>query len=378
MRIRTAFLLVLLAAGLFGAGWYYGLTPASLTGPVAAPPAVLVFPGLAPQLGSATRVAITSKGQTFALTRTGDLWGLAEQGGYPVQPDKLRELLTGLTELRLAEPRTADPALLERLGLGDPASASSTATLVRVLDGNGQVLAELIVGHRSVRTQGSLPETVYVRRPGDNQSWLAEGRLPVDADPQIWLDREIANIDSKRVASVVVHRGDAVLEFGRDGDKPALKLPAEHPKLDEYRLEDVFRSLESLSLADVKPAAPSPGAPVGTAAITLTDGTVIDVTVFGAPKAEAGAPAQQNIWAQFAVRGESDAAKKLAARVKGWAYALGAWKEKAFVPALDDLKAEDKPAPAAAVPAAPAAAAAETPPAAPAATPAAAGDRKPE
>ena len=44
------------------------------------------------------------------------------------------------------------------------------------------------------------------------------------------------------------------------------------------------------------------------------------------------------------MRGDSEAAQKLAARVKGWTYQVGAWKEKAFVPTLDDLKAEEKPA----------------------------------
>ena len=369
MRTRTAILLVLLAAGLFGAGWYYGLAPASLTQQSATgPQAALVFPGLAPQLGSAARVAITSKGQTFTLARAGEGWGLAEHGSYPVLPDKLRELLTGLTELRLTEPRTSDPALLERLGLGDPASATSTATLVRVLDGNGRVLAELIVGHRRVRAHGVVPESIYVRRPGENQTWLAEGRLPVDADQQVWLDRDIANIEAKRVASVVVHRGGAVLEFGRDGDKPALKAPAVHPKLDEYRVEDVFRSLENLTLTDVQPAAQEPGEQVGTATITLTDGTAVDVTVFGATKAKAdpGEPAGKDIWTQFAVRGESDEAKKLSARVKGWAYLVGTWKEKAFVPVVDDLKEAEKAVPASVVPPAPAAEVA--PPAPPSAT----------
>lgn len=373
MRTRTAIILVIIALGVLGAGWYYLLPPAGVTAPGAETSGTLAFPGLAPKLGTAARVAITSKGQTLVIVRAGDLWGLADHGTYRVQQDKLRELLTGLTELRLTEARTSDPALLERLGVSDPASAASTATLVRVLDGSDKVLAELIVGHRRVRTQGNLPEAIYVRRPGEGQAWLAEGRLPVDADPQLWFDRDIANIDSKRVASVVVHRGDAVLEFGREGDKPVLKLPAAHPKLDEYRLADVYRSLENLTLTDVKPAAQEPGERIGTAAITLTDGTVVDVTVFATAKADA--KEAKDIWAQFAVRGESDEAKKLAARVNGWAYQVGSWKEKSFVPALDDLKAEEKappaPAPAVeaapAVPAAPAAGATEAAPAAPAA-----------
>ncbi len=383
MRTRTALVLVAIALLVVGAFWYFVLTPAGLNAPDAQAPSSAIFPGLAPKLATAARVEITSKGQTLVVTKAGDVWGLADHATYRVQQDRLRELLTGLTEVRTTEPRTSDPALLERLGLGDPASASSTAVLVRVLDGNGQVLAELIVGHRRVRSQSSLPETIYVRRPGENQAWLAEGQLPVDADPQLWLDRDIANIDSKRIASVVVHRGAAVLEFAREGDKFVLKAPAEHPKLDDYRVEDVARALESLTLTEVKPAAQEPGERIGTAAFTLTDGTVVEVTVFGVAKPGAKAPAPGDIWAQFAVRGELDEAKKLAARVAGWAYQVGSWKEKAFVPALDDLKAEEKtpPAPAATEAAPPAPASAETAPAAvPTAEPAPAAteEKKPE
>lgn len=377
MRLRTTFVLVLIAALVVGGVWYLDYRPAPGSGAPATPAGgTLVFPGLAAKLGTAARVDITSKGQTLGIVRSGDTWGLADRGGFPVQPDKLREVLTGLTELRLTEARTTDPSMFERLGLGDPASPTSTADLIRVLDDKGGELAALIVGHRRVRTQGNVPELIYVRRPGENQAWLAEGRLPVDADPQLWLARDIVNIDAKKVVSVAVHRGDAVLEFARDGDKPVLKAPAEHPKLDDYRLEDVFRALDSLTLTDVKPAAQEPGEKIGTSTLTTSDGMVVDVTVFGAAKPGGGEPDAKDIWVQLAVRGDFDEAKKLAARVQGWAYQVGSWKERSFVPALDDLKAEmpaaaAAPSAPAAETAAPAAAAPPPPPAAeaPAAAP---------
>ena len=127
MRLRTALLLLAIAAGVLAAAYYFALPPAQVTRASVAAPGALAFPDLAATLGSATTVEITAKGKTIAIARTGEVWGLADRGGYPVQPDKLRELLTGLTELRFSEARTADPALLERLGLGDPASAACCA-----------------------------------------------------------------------------------------------------------------------------------------------------------------------------------------------------------------------------------------------------------
>jgi hypothetical protein len=49
-------------------------------------------------------------------------------------------------------------------------------------------------------------------------------------------------------------------------------------------------------------------------------------------------------------------ADKLNARLAGWTYQLGSWKQKALVPTMDELKAPppEKPAPEAMPPAAPA------------------------
>jgi hypothetical protein len=331
--MRTLWLAVLGVVVLAG-GWYFG--PGANSGSrVVVPAGTLVFPGLAGKLQAATMVEISNKGKTLRIARGKEFWGLADRGGYKVQQDKLREMLTGLTELRIIEPRTADPAQYDRLGVGDPNVANSTANLLRVLDASGAPMAELITGHRRVRTAGNLPETLYIRRPGEAQSWLAEGRVQVDADPQLWFERDIVNIPLDRVASVVLRRGDAVLNFAKIDGKPALIQVPDQPKLDDYKLEDVFRALAQLTLTDVAEAAKAPGEKIGDAVYTLNDGVRITVTV---------ARADKDIWIQLAAAGDGDAAKPAAALqagFAGWAFQLGAWKEKSFLPVMDDLKAEE-------------------------------------
>ncbi len=341
MQQRTSLVLVAAAVVALGAAWQFGLRGAP-SSEVEVAAGSLVFPGLAAKLGGVTRVEIQSKGVTLAIARGKEKWGLADRAGFPVQQDKLRELLTGLTELRVTEARTSDPEQYSRLGVEDPGSPTGTSNLVRLLGGDGKPVAELIVGHRRVRTQGNVPETIFIRRPGQTQSWLAEGRVPADADPQLWFERDIANIAGAKVAKVVSTRGDTTLEFTREGDKFVLAAPTEHPKLDDYRVEDVSRAMESLTLTDVRPAAEQPGEKIGTAVLTTTDGMTVTVTVFRADK---------DIWAQFAATGTGEGAKAatdLQARVAGWAYQVGSWKEKSFVPTLDDLRASEpeKPDPA--------------------------------
>ena len=335
MTPRRTLILAAVGAAVLAGGWWLG--PGAAPGSrVTVAAGTLVFPDLAAKLQGAAEVTVTTKGATTRIAKVADKWGLTDRGGYRVQQDKLRELLTGLTELRITEPRTADPAQYDKLGIGDPNSATSTASLLRVLDAAGEPIAELITGHRRVRTAGNLPESLYIRRPGEAQSWLAEGRLPVDADPQLWMERDIANIPAAQVEKMSSVRGDVTLAFAREAGKVILVSPVEHPKLDDYRSEDVFRAFEALTLSDVEPASKPREGQIGVATYTLADGTLVTATLFRADK---------DLWAEFSATGDKAAA--LQANFAGWRFQIGAWKEKSFLPTVDELKASDpdKPAP---------------------------------
>jgi hypothetical protein len=342
MRPRTLLALVVVGVIAVVGGWYFGTTEKP-SGQQAFDAGKLMFPDLAPRLQDVARIEVTHQDKTMALAKHGDAWGLVDRGGYAVQAGKLRGMLTALTELRLVEARTTDPTQFNRLGLEDPNGKEGSSNLLRLLDASGKPIVALIVGHRRVRTQGNVPEQVYVRRPDDNQTWLAEGSLQVDADPQLWLDRDIMNIDHASIASVAVTHGDDKLEFARDGQKLVLKSPADHPPLDDYKLEDVDRGLELLTFQDVQTDKDAVGEQVGRSVYTTNDGMAVTVTVFKGEK---------DIWARFTASGtdkSKDEADKMNARMAGWTYQLGAWKQKALVPTLDDLKApppEKPPAPA--------------------------------
>ena len=328
-------LLAMVVAGCVavGAGWYFG----AATRPdqrVAMDSGKLMFPDLAAKLKDARRIEITGKGKTTVVELRDGIWGIADRGGYRVLESKLRGMLTTLTELRLTEPRTSDPTQYARLGVEDPtAEKEGTANLLRVLDAGGKPIVAVIVGHRRMRTQGHVPEQVYVRLPGDPQSWLAEGGLQADTDPQVWLDRDVINIAHGTIAKVAATNGDSKIELARDGEKLKVTVPAEYPKLEDYKLDDVARALETLTFQDVKSDKEPIGDKAGEAVFSTSDGLEISVTVNRQDK---------DSWTRFKVTG-TEARKadveKLNAKLAGWAFQTGQWKEKAFIPALDDLKA---------------------------------------
>jgi hypothetical protein len=301
--------------------------------------APLMFDNLAGKLAGAMRIEVKRHDATLVVQRQpGDVWVLPDKANYPVRAEKLHELLAGLTELRLVEPRTANPEMLERLGLQDPMQAGSTASLLRVLDGSGTPIAELVIGRRRMRTQGNMPESVYLRRPTETQAWLAEGRLPVDADPQLWINRDIANIPHERVLKAEVeHAGEPALVLTR-GDGPdahlAVTEPAATPPLEESSLDEVARAFEYLTLTDVRAVAAMPGESLGRARFTLTDRLAILAEVNRDGEA---------VWVRLSAEGDAEAAT-LNDRWRGWAYQVGPWKAKALVPRLEDLRRVDPPA----------------------------------
>ena len=146
----------------------------------------------------------------------------------------------------------------------------------------------------------------------------------------------------------------------RDGQKLVMKQPADHPPLDDYKLDDVDRALELLTFQDVQTDKQPVGDKIGKSVYTTNDGLAVTSSVFKGAK---------DIWARFTAApatgldtAASDKTKteadKLNARLAGWTYQLGDWKRKALVPTLDDLKAPpppEKPAAAVSTPAAPAA-----------------------
>ena len=119
MRPRTIAVLVVIGILAIAGGWYFGAAQQP-TEQQAYNGGRLMFPDLASMLLDAARIESVHHGKTTTLARHGDMWGLLDRGGYPVQSSKLRGMLTGLTELRLVEQRCEmlRQAVTDRLGCG--------------------------------------------------------------------------------------------------------------------------------------------------------------------------------------------------------------------------------------------------------------------
>ncbi len=320
MTPRTAFTLLVIGVATLATGIVVNRTEQ----PTATASGELAFPSLAAQLATASRVEIAGQGKQVTLVRTGESWGVADRAGYRADLPKLRALFSGLAELRLLEPRTADPALWGRLGVDDPTLKGSTALALTVTTADGSVLAQTVLGHRSLRSAGGLPESVYIRRPQDRNAWRAEGRLEADADPLAWLSRDLLNIKADDVTGVDITRGDTHLTLSLHDGKLALDNPPPG-QLDDIRPIEVAQALENLTLADVQKG-DLPGTRVGTATYTIKSGQPIAVRLSQDGK---------KVWAAFEGPGAGTT-------LAGWAFELPEWRLSTMVPLPQDFMKPDK------------------------------------
>jgi hypothetical protein len=302
---------------------------------MSAPANRLAFPALAGELGDVASVALERKGLNVTFRRRGEDWLVVQKGDYPAAPGKLRQLVLSLAEMRFVEPKTRLPDRYARLDVEDPGNGA--AARVAIADKSGQPLARLIVGKRRFDRLGEGENGVYVRKPGDAQSWLASGDLDLSGDLASWLDRQIVDIPYSRIAKVSLTQPDGtrvVLSRAKpDGQFAVENAPPKTGFKSESTMNEPAMALASLDLDDVAPAARMPVSKSGTAAASYTtfNGLTIDLRLSEKGKTD---------WVALVATGSGRAAaeaKRIDARVEGWSYAIPSYKAAMLKTRLADL-----------------------------------------
>jgi hypothetical protein len=293
------------------------------------------LPQLAARLGDLTWIRLARGGTSANFARVGSDWLVVEKGNYPAAADNVHQMLLALADLTLVEAKTRRPELLPRLGLDDPANGRST--LVAVQDTSGEVVVSLIVGKTRRDALGGGNDGVYVRRPGEDQAWLARGTLDLSGDVVSWLDRRIVDIPDARVAKVALtDPAGASVVLSRAA--PEADFAVENPPADaKFKSAAVLRepasALDSLILDDVRPAPEMqvPDNGLATASFTTFEGLVVNLRLFERDKVN---------WLALdtAASGPAEAeSKDINARVMHWTYAIPLYKANMLRTRLADL-----------------------------------------
>src|SRR5689334_19335209 len=150
----------------------------------------IVLPSVYARSADVGTIAVKRDKGTLTLKRGKDGWTVAERDHYPADATKVRQALVGLAELKLVEAKTSKPDLYQRLEVGDVKEGAKSA-LVGIKDTKGEKMGELIVGKRRPDRLGAGTDGIYIRRPGEAQSWLAQGSLDLTGEAKDWLDKKV-------------------------------------------------------------------------------------------------------------------------------------------------------------------------------------------
>lgn len=245
----------------------------------------LIYPALAEHLDDVTTVLLQRPGSSVTLNRTAKGWTVAERADYPADFGKVRRLLVALGELSKLEAKTNAPKLYPDLQVEDPTSPHAKSTEVTLKTAKGAVVASLIVGKSKPDAAGPGNDGVYVRKEGEERSWLAQGTLSVSGGPAEWIDKKLMDISRTRVATVTIHPPQGaplVVERAHptDADFSVKDLPADAKLKGTYMIDAIGGVLENLYADDVRTAAdvPLPTNPA-TTDIRTFDGLTVTATL---------------------------------------------------------------------------------------------------
>lgn len=245
-----------------------------------------LYPGLTDNLSKVARVVIEKEAARVALVRDagGANWSVETKGGYPADFDNVRPIVAAIAEAKIEEAKTAKPELHSRLDLEEPSGAGAKSYKITLQDEDGKDVASLIIGKSDATVSDPFSATAgdgkprrFVRRSGENQTYLALMDVTPNTDGLSFINRNAAEIKAERVRAVTIERtaveGGAAqtLHMARTGPADAFTVrdqPVGRALKDEGAALRVAQSLGYVSFDDVKPVSEvnfdAPGAVKGT------------------------------------------------------------------------------------------------------------------
>jgi hypothetical protein len=147
----------------------------------------LLFPALAGELATVSSVDVRKGSATpsVSLRKKGDEWIVAQRADYPADVAKMRKLLLSMSDAKIIEEKTSDPAKYAVINVDDPTKANAAGTQVDFTAKDGA--HSLIVGKPS-------GENNFVRRGGETTSYLVAPGIYVEFEPRLWIDTKLLDI----------------------------------------------------------------------------------------------------------------------------------------------------------------------------------------
>ena len=298
------------------------------------------FPGLAGENRAIARMHIESKahGGFDVVFKPTVGWVLPGSHDYPADPGQVRLTIVGMAGLETIAPKTGRPDWLHYLDLVAP-DKGGKGVAITLYNENGKAVASLIAGKTKDIGDPGGATGLFVRKPGSKQSWLVRSVFEPKPDPADWLNKDVIDIDSARIAETrVAPRGGHSYIVRRakpsDADFELVNIPSGRELAYPSAPDGVADSLADFSFDKVAPATGFDFSD-GTELVTKTfDGLIVTARVV---------QKDTNYWVALSATaepGKKDAqteARTINRNASGWAFEVPAYKGALFTTARDSL-----------------------------------------
>lgn len=311
------------------------------------------FPDLEAQRDTVAKITIATREGSFDVVRTTEgNWVLPGKSNFPAKFDNVKKTIIGLSKLELIQQKTARKDWHQQLDLVSPEDKGA-AISITLADAQGKVLAAILAGKVQDAPTVNATGTIYVRRPGEDQTWLARGFLTLFRTANEWIDNDLFAIERTRIAKAeIAPEGQTPYTLERLVSEPDFKvvpMPDGKEPTSSSAVNGVASSLVGMTFDDVAPQSTQDFSKGSRATFTTFDGLTVVVSVVKAaedkywatfaatanpapppaPADPATPPAQPDVAAQAAgatadvLKAE---AEKINKRTQGWAFNLPKYK----------------------------------------------------
>ena len=292
-----------------------------------------LFPSLASQSAKIARIELRQGDKKLALERKDQAWVLADRGGYPAKPEPVRTLLVRLAEAQLVEPKTRKSDRFAMLELEEAGAKDTKSREVRLLDQQGTLIAQAIIGKKRMDAFGSSKAGTYVRWPEDQQAWLANTDVEVSATVRDWVQTTLLDLEAAKISAVTVEiPNEAPLQIEREAGKHKLVAVPEGKKLKQGAdIDALVRAVGALEFEDVRKADPAASGDVGTARLQADGGLAVTLRL---------RKDGDDTWVAVTAGGEGEAKKTaddITNRSQGWEFKIAPAKATAILKRPADL-----------------------------------------
>jgi hypothetical protein len=292
-----------------------------------------LIPELQNQVNEIDQIVLTKNDKTIQLNKDKGTWHVEQSNNFIADANKVANLLLDLRKFKLKDKKTKNPQNYARLSLAE--TGDDAATSIKLLHA-GKEISHVFIGKQAQKSQGS-----YVRKNGDQQTWLAQGVLKVQLDSKDWIVTSLFDIDKSQVKSVTFETADESFKINKltpnDQMYSVVDLPSDKQVKTGFDLNTLASGLQKFAIESV----------VDSQVVTGDKVLSVSYELFSGVQYHLGFYKTDDKYQMKVAFDNLDNSKTYEKQLSQWAYVVAKYKFDALNKKLSDIiqdKVENKPA----------------------------------